>query len=84
MPAALPMPVPRVTNTHTGGFLILALLISLLWFRVNGVALLPVGLVGGLIVAWWSSDIDRQSGKPSQFSLGAILAVVGAFVGFIV
>ena len=75
-------PVPRRVNTHTEGFIVLAFLLSFLWFRINGVAVVPLGLLGGLVVAWWSQDIDRSVGKPSQFALAAVLGVVGALIGF--
>ncbi len=86
VPAAMPFapqPSPRIVTTHTVGFTVIAFLISFLWFRINGVPLLPVGLLGGLVVAWWSQDIDRQFGKPSQFALAVALSVVGAFIGFL-
>lgn len=69
-------------NTHTIGFLVLSFLLSFLWFRVNGVGVFPLGFVGALLVAWWSQDIDRHFGKPSQFAVALILGLLGMFIGF--
>jgi hypothetical protein len=73
-----------MANTHTAGFIIVAFLISLLWFRLNGMPLFPVGLAGSLAVAWWSQDIDRHFGKPSQLPVAVILSLLGAAIGFFV
>ncbi len=81
----LPGPAPPpfgIMNTHTEGFIVAAFLISFLWFRVNGMALVPVGLLGGLVISWWSHDIDQHLGKPSQFTLAAVLCAVGALIGY--
>jgi len=77
-----PGPPTYAANTHTVGFLILCFLLSFLWFRINGVGVFPLGFVGGLVVAWWSQDIDRAFGKPSQFTLAVVLGLVGMFIGF--
>ncbi len=81
-PFAPGLPASPSANTHSVGFLVLAVLLSFLWFRINGVGVFPLGFVGALLVAWWSQDIDRHFGKPSQFVLTLLLSLVGMFVGF--
>ncbi len=81
-PYAPPLSAYSVTNTHTIGFLVVAVLLSFLWFRINGVGVFPLGFVGTLLIAWWSQDIDRHFGRPSQFVVTVLLGLVGVFVGF--
>lgn len=74
----------KTINTHSLGWTILSFLISFLWFKVNNVPVFPLGFIGGLVVAYWSSDIDRALGKESLMSISVILSVLGMFMGFVI
>jgi len=71
-------------NTHSLGWTILSFLISFLWFKINNVPVFPLGFVGGLVVAYWSSDIDRALGKQSLMGTSVMLSILGMFIGFII
>ena len=68
-------------DTHAAGFSVVAVLISLLWFRINGVPIFPLGFVGGLVLAYWSHDINTKVGRESLFVVTAILCVLATIVG---
>ena len=70
-------------DTHGAGFSVVAVLISLLWFRINGVPIFPLGLVGGLVLAYWSHDINTKVGRESLFVVTAILCVLATIVGLL-
>jgi hypothetical protein len=76
--------VPTQINTHSYGWMMLSFLVSFLWFRVNGAPVFPLGFLGGLIIAFWSSDIDRALGKKPLLNLSVVLSFVGMIVGLIV
>jgi hypothetical protein len=68
-------------NTHTYGWIIIALLISLLWFKVNGRLVFPLGFVGGLVIAGFSWHIDKQVGKQSLAYMGFVFSFIGMILG---
>lgn len=70
-------------DSHSAGFAVVAVLISLLWFRINGTPIFPLGLLGGLALAYWSHDIDTRLGKSSLFLVTALLCGLATFVGLI-
>ena len=70
-------------DTHGAGFSVVAVLISLLWFRIDGVPISPLGLVGGLVLAYWSHDINTKVGRESLFVVTAILCVLATIVGLL-
>jgi hypothetical protein len=37
----------------------MAFLVSLLWFKINGRLVFPLGFVGGLVISGFSWDIDK-------------------------
>src|SRR5207245_6605713 len=63
-------------DTHAAGFSVVAVLISLLWFRINGVSIFPLGFVGGLVLAYWSHDINTKFWREALFRVRAILCVL--------
>src|SRR5437899_12995082 len=65
-------------DTHGAGFSVVAVLISLLWFRINGGRIFPLGLVGGLVLAYWSPDINTKVGTASLMFMLAIVFVLAA------
>jgi hypothetical protein len=69
-------------NTHSIGFSIIAVLLALLWFKLNNVPVFPLGLVGGILLAYWSHDIDTRLGKQSLLAATLVLCVVTTFIGF--
>ncbi len=69
-------------NTHSYGWTILSFLVSFIWFRVYGAPIFPLGFIGGLIIADWSSDIDKALGKESQMSVSIVLSIIGMIIGF--
>jgi len=77
-----PGPLPPL-DTYAAGFSVIAVLISLLWFRINGVPIFPLGLAGGLALAYWSHDIDTKVGRVSLFVVTAILCVLATIVGLL-
>ena len=68
-------------NTHTYGWIILALLVSLLWFKFNGRLVFPLGFVGGLVITGFSWHIDKQVGKQSLAYMGFIFSFIGMILG---
>ncbi len=64
--------------------MIIAFLISFLWFRINGLPLFPVGFLAGLVIAYWSHDINRGLGRDSLITPTVIIAVVGMIIGLII
>jgi hypothetical protein len=71
-------------NTHSGGWVIMSFLVSFLWFRIGNAPLFPLGFVGGLVIAFWSSDIDKSLGKQPLTWLAVVLSVIGMFLGFLI
>lgn len=71
-------------STHSVGWVIMAFLISFLWFRINNVPVFPLGFIGALIIAFWSADIDKALGKEPLMPYAVILSVIGMIIGFIV
>lgn len=56
-------PLSAQINTHSVGWMIMSFLVSLLWLKVNNTPLFPLGFIGGLVIAFWSADVDRAFGK---------------------
>jgi hypothetical protein len=78
--SAATLPHQKV-NTHTNIWIIMAFLVSLLWFKVNGSFVFPIGFVGGLVIAGSSWDIDKQVGKQSLAYMGFIFSFIGMILG---
>jgi hypothetical protein len=72
---------PQKINTHTYGWIIMALLVSLLWFKFNGRLVFPIGLVGGLAITGFSWHIDKQVGKQSIAWIGVLFSFIGMILG---
>ena len=70
-------------NTHAYGWMALSFVFSLLWFKVNNVHVFPLGFIGGLIVAYWSYDIDKSLGKKTHMGYSIIVSIVGMIIGAI-
>jgi len=70
-------------NTPPLGFTILVFILSMLWFRVNGQPVFPIGYILGLFVARWHSDIEEAVYGRSRFIEMALVGAVGMLVGFI-
>jgi prepilin signal peptidase PulO-like enzyme (type II secretory pathway) len=68
-------------NTHSAGFVVIAVLLSLLWFKVNNVPVFPLGLVGGILLAYWSHDVDTRLGKQSLLAPAVVLCLVATVIG---
>jgi hypothetical protein len=81
--ASLNQPLQQI-NTHSYGWALLAFLVSFLWFKINNVPIFPLGFVGGLIITFWSSDIDQTLGKKPLTWLSVALAILGMSLGFLV
>ena len=62
----------------------MALLVSLLWFKLNGRPVFPLGFVGGLVITGFSWHIDKQVGKQSLSYLGFAFSFVGMILGAII
>jgi hypothetical protein len=77
--------IPQASfSTHSVGFAVMAVLVSFLWFHVNNVKILPLGLVGGILLAYWSHDIDVRSGKQSVFLPTLVVCFIATVIGFII
>jgi hypothetical protein len=76
------MPAPNI-NTHTYAWIIMAFLVSFLWFKINSMPLFPLGFIGGLAITGFSWHIDRQVGKQSLAPIGIFLSFVGMVIGAI-
>ena len=70
-------------NTHSYGWMVLSFVLSLLWLKINNVHVFPLGFVGGLIVAFWSFDIDRSLGKKTHMGYSIVVSIVGMIIGAI-
>ena len=79
-------PIPKYLkiNTHSYGWIIMAFLVSFLWFKINGAPIFPLGFIGGLVISYWSMDIDRAVGKPSYMAASVVFSFVGMFLGLII
>jgi predicted nucleic acid-binding Zn ribbon protein len=71
-------------NTHSLGWVILSFLVSFLWFKMNNSPVFPLGFVGGLIIGFWSSDIDKALGKETFMWLSVALCVLGMILGLFI
>src|SRR5438445_12947594 len=60
-------------DTHAAGFSVVAVLSSLLWFRINGVPIFSPGFVVGLALPYWSHHINRTFGRGSLVAVTGIL-----------
>jgi cellobiose-specific phosphotransferase system component IIC len=81
--AKLDQPLQQV-NTHSYGWALMSFLVSLLWFKISNVPIFPLGFVGGLIITFWSSDIDKALGKKPLAWLSVAMSVFGMFLGFLI
>jgi hypothetical protein len=61
----------------------MSFLVSFLWFKISNVPIFPLGFMGGLIITFWSSDIDRTLGKKPLTWLSVAMSVFGMFLGFL-
>jgi hypothetical protein len=68
-------------NTYTAGWIIIALFVSLLWFKFNGKLVFPLGFVVALVISAFSWHIDKQVGKPSFAPLGFVFSFIGMILG---
>ena len=68
-------------NTHPLGFTILVFILAMLWLRVNGRPVFPLGFILALTVAYWHADIERGIYGRSRFLEMVITAVVGMIIG---
>jgi len=71
-------------NTHSYGWVVMSFLVSFLWFKINVSPIFPLGFFGSLIIAFWSSDIDKALGKEPLTWLSVVLSVFGMFLGFLI
>jgi predicted nucleic acid-binding Zn ribbon protein len=71
-------------NTHSYGWLIMSFLVSFLWFRINGASVFPLGFIGGLLITFWSSDIDKSLGKKPLTGLSVLLSLTGMILGLLI
>ena len=62
----------------------IAIVVSLLWFRVNNVPILPVGLIMGVLLAYWSHDIDVRLGRRSLLTPVVVLCLLATTIGFLI
>jgi hypothetical protein len=82
-PTQAAVPAPRI-NTHTFGWIIIAFLLSLLWFKINNMPVFPLGFVGGLVITGFSWHIDKQVGNQSLAPIGLVLSFVGMIIGALI
>lgn len=61
----------------------MSFLVSFLWFNMNNTHVFPLGFVGGLVITFWSSDIDKAVGKEPLTWLSLEMSVFGMFLGFL-
>ncbi len=80
-PTTQPVMSQRKINTHTYCWIILALLVSLLWFKLDGRLMFPLGFVGGLVITYFSWHIDKQVGKQALAYTGFIFSFIGMILG---
>jgi hypothetical protein len=69
----------RKVNTHTFGWMVLAFLVSFLWFKIGNQPRFPLGFVGSLVIIYWSTNIDKALGKKSI----GLTSVTMAFIGML-
>jgi predicted nucleic acid-binding Zn ribbon protein len=81
--AKLDYPFQQV-NTHSFGWVLMSFLVSFLWFKINNSAIFPLGFVGGLIITFWASDIDKALGKEPFTWLSVALCVLGMILGLFI
>lgn len=74
----------RRINTHTYGWIIMAFLVSFVWFKIGNTPLFPLGFIGSLVITAFSWHIDKQVGKQSIAPIGLVLSFVGMFIGAII
>ncbi|MDG6905148.1 MAG: hypothetical protein JRN20_05105 [Nitrososphaerota archaeon] len=78
-----PVEQVKVVNTYDYVWIILALLISLLWFRINSTPVFPPGLVGGLAISYMVPNIDVSLGKQFYLKLSIVLCVIACIIGIV-
>jgi len=81
--AKLDQPLQQV-NTHSYGWVLISFLVSFLWFKINNNPIFPLGFVGGLVITFWSSDIDKALGKEPLTWLSVAISIFGMFLGFLI
>jgi hypothetical protein len=62
----------------------MSFLVSFLWFKINNSPVFPLGFVGGLVITFWSSDLDKALGKEPLTWLSVVMSVFGTFLGFLI
>lgn len=70
-------------DTHPLGFTPLAFFLSMLWFRVNGVPVFPLGLLLALLLASWHRDIERALHGRDHFSVMLAFSLIGTLIGLL-
>jgi len=63
---------------------LVSFLVSFLWFKINNNPIFPLGFVGGLVITFWSSDIDKAVGKKPLTWLSVAISIFGMFLGFLI
>ena len=76
--------IKEEVNTHSTGFFTIAFLLSFLWFRVNLTPILPLGLIGGVLIIVWISDIDLALGKHTDNRGFFVLCIIATILGFFI
>jgi hypothetical protein len=71
-------------NTHSYGWVLMSFLVSFLWFKMSDTPVFPVGFVGGLVITFWSSDIDKAVGKEPLTWLSVAISMFGMILGFLI
>jgi hypothetical protein len=76
--------VSRQVNTHSLGWMVLSFLVSFLWFKINSNPVFPLGFMGGLVITFWSSDIDKALGKETYTWPSVALSVLSMLIGLFI
>jgi hypothetical protein len=64
--------------------MVLAFLVSFLWFKIGRAPTFPLGFVGSVVIIYWSSDIDKALGKKSIALTSVAMAFIGMLLGFLI
>ena len=68
---------------HPLGFTLVGFLISMLWFTINKMPIVPVGYVIALLMAFWLKDLEDAILGRNYLLMRAVIYSVGTIIGLL-
>jgi hypothetical protein len=71
-------------DTHPLGFTFLTFLLSLLWLRIQGQPVFPLGFLIAVTVAFWHKSIEEAIYGRNHLTAMVLVSIFGAILGFLI